>query len=224
MKIYHQVVSVGMVLVLFILSGCATGKLRKENESLKQEVARLTQVEQDYGDKLRETQGLSEQEKRQLEAEMELIEFQLNSRLEDQVQRNEVLIQKVKDLTVIKIGEESLFPSGEAYLTKKGTRVARELAKTLEQFPGFHVTVEGHTDPLPIGKSLKSKYFSNWELSTARATNLVRYLVYGLKMDPSRLSAAGYAQYRPIASNDTKKGRAQNRRIRIVVYKTVETK
>ena len=224
MKIFHQVVSLGLVLILIILSGCATGKLRKENESLKEEVARLTQIEQDYGDKLRETQNFSEEEKEQLRAEMQQMESQLNAQLEDLVQHNEVLVQKVQDLTVIEIGEEALFPSGQAYLTKKGTRVVRKLARALNPFPGYHVTVEGHTDPLPIGKNLKSKYFSNWELSTARATNLVRYLVYGLKMDPSRLSAVGYAHYRPIASNDTKKGRAQNRRIRIVVYKTVETK
>ncbi|HEY5649486.1 MAG TPA: OmpA family protein, partial [Nitrospiria bacterium] len=79
-----------------------------------------------------------------------------------------------------------------------------------------------HTDSRPIGESLKKTFPSNWELSTARATNVIKYMVYAMKLDPARLQAVGYAQFRPIASNDTAAGRAKNRRIRMVVFKAAE--
>ena len=147
---------------------------------------------------------------------------QLSADLESQIQQNNALVEQVQDLTVIEIGEGALFGSGDADLTPGGAGVIDDITGTLLQFPGYHVRVEGHTDSVPIGEDLKARFESNWELSTARATTVIRYMIYGLQMDPSRLSAVGYAQFRPAASNDTLQGRAQNRRIRVVVFQTVE--
>jgi chemotaxis protein MotB len=96
------------------------------------------------------------------------------------------------------------------------------IAEALEDYPAYHLRIEGHTDDKPVSKNLKTTFASNWELSTARATAVVRYMIYGLKVDPQRLSAVGYAQYRPAADNSTKEGRATNRRIRAVVFKEIE--
>ena len=77
--------------------------------------------------------------------------------------------------------------------------------------------VEGHTDNVPIRNALKAKFPSNWELSTARATSVVRFLQDQGGIDPSKLSATGLSYFRPVAANDTPEGREQNRRIEIVL-------
>ena len=81
--------------------------------------------------------------------------------------------------------------------------------------------IEGHTDNVPPGKSLRNKYPSNWELSTARATNVVRFLQESAGIDPATLEAVGMGEYHPIASNKTPQGRSQNRRIEIILFPRV---
>ena len=78
------------------------------------------------------------------------------------------------------------------------------------------IVVEGHTDNVGVGKSLQSIYPTNWELSTARATAVVRFLQDKAEINPERLSAVGFSYYKPIADNDTEDGRAQNRRIELI--------
>jgi len=207
---------------LLSLGGCgALKELRVENEDLKAEINRIEGVINDYSDDLDKIKNLSNQEKATLRSEMQQMRTKLRENLDEQIRKNEALVQKVKDLTIIEVGEEALFGSGQGDLTKKGAGVISNLVKTLNQYPGYHVRVEGHTDAIPIGENLKSKFQSNWELSTVRATTVVRYMIYGLNMDPNRLSAVGYAEYRPVVSNDTPQGRAKNRRIRLVVFKEI---
>jgi chemotaxis protein MotB len=79
------------------------------------------------------------------------------------------------------------------------------------------VEVQGHTDNVPITGALAKRFPTNWELSAARATNVVRFLQEQAKLDPTRLSASGYAEFRPKGPNDTAAGRRQNRRIEIVL-------
>jgi chemotaxis protein MotB len=111
----------------------------------------------------------------------------------------------------ITISDVLLFPAGGAAMTKDGIDIIRKLVNILEQF-SYHIKIAGHTDNIPIRTA---KYESNWELSASRACEVVRMLVeQGL--DPTLLSAAGYAEYRPIATNDTTSGRAQNRRVEII--------
>jgi chemotaxis protein MotB len=164
---------------------------------------------------------LSEQEKAKLRQEMEAMRQELNESLEQKAAEKNVLIEKLKDLTIIEIGEEKMFGSGLADLTKQGAGIVKRLVGVLNQYPGYQIRVEGHSDAVPVGASLKATYPSNWELSSARATSVVRYMIYGLKVAPERLSAVGYAHYRPIADNDTEEGKAKNRRIRLVVFKRV---
>lgn len=209
--------------LLFLVTGCAgMKKLETENASLKNQVSELEQVKKDYSDKLASSERHSEQEQARLRAEMAQLRADLNQKLEQQISEKNALVQKVDDLTVITLGESAMFGSGLADLTPSGTETINKIAETLNDYPGYHVRVEGHTDDRSIGKNLKPKFSSNWELSTARATAVVRYMIYGLKIAPERLSAAGYAQYRPASDNSTKEGRAMNRRIRVVIFKEMQ--
>lgn len=115
---------------------------------------------------------------------------------------------------VVSISSDSvLFDSGSAVLTSEGQLVLAGLADVLSRIPN-QVSVEGHTDNVPIATSA---YPSNWELSTARATSVLRYLVDRYGLSRARLSAAGYADQRPLAGNDTAAGRTRNRRVDIAV-------
>ncbi len=210
-------------LTLVFVWGCGGMKdLRMENEQLRAEIDQLRRIENDYGEQIRNAERLTESEKARLRSEMEGMRARLNANLQDQIAQNDALVEKVKDLTVIEIGEAALFSSGQAALSPGGNKVVRRMAEVFKRYPGYQVRVEGHTDSVPIGKNLKPQFPSNWELSTARATNVVRTMIDQVRLDPARLQAVGYAQYRPAASNDTAQGRAKNRRIRIVVFKSMQ--
>ena len=217
-KIYFLFV----LIIVPLLTGCGMKELRVENEQLKLEVDNLKQVERDYSYRLQSLEELSAKEKAQMREEMETMRNAFNKRLEQNVKVNNVLVQKIKDLTVIEIGEAEVFGSAQADLTKQGAGIIEELCGVLNDYPGYQVRVEGHTDSVPISGNLKSTFASNWELSTARATTVIRYMIYGLKVAPERLAAVGYAHYRPVGDNNTEEGRAKNRRMRMVVFKSIE--
>jgi chemotaxis protein MotB len=109
-----------------------------------------------------------------------------------------------------------LFKSGEATLTPEGEQVLRKLGGVLASVDKL-VEVSGHADNQPIESQRKQLFPTNWELSVARATNVVRFLQDKVGIKPRRLKAAGYGSYRPVASNATPAGRAKNRRIEILL-------
>jgi chemotaxis protein MotB len=114
---------------------------------------------------------------------------------------------------VISLPEAGSFPAGRAELSAQARNVMLDLAEQLRGLPNL-IRVEGHTDDVPIHTP---QFASNWELSTARATTVVQYLIEAGGLDPARLGAAGYAEYRPRLSNDSADARARNRRVDIVV-------
>lgn len=114
---------------------------------------------------------------------------------------------------VISLPETGSFPPGRAELSAAVRRVMRGLAGPLGPLPNL-IRVEGHTDDVPIHTPV---FASNWELSTARATRVVQFLIDDGAIAPSRLAAAGYAEYRPRLANDSPESRARNRRVDIVV-------
>ena len=114
---------------------------------------------------------------------------------------------------VLSLAEAGSFAAGRADLTAEATRVMLTVAAALRGLPN-RIRVEGHTDAAPIRTSL---FASNWELSTARATRVVQLLIEQGGLDPSRLSAAGYAEYRPRVTGESAEARARNRRVDIVV-------
>ena len=114
---------------------------------------------------------------------------------------------------VIHISESAFFDAGKADLKPKARKALDLISVQLSKIPN-HIRVEGHTDNIPINTL---KYPSNWELSTARAAICLRYLIDYLNFPPDRISAVGYAEYRPITTNDTPEGRAKNRRVDMVI-------
>jgi chemotaxis protein MotB len=114
---------------------------------------------------------------------------------------------------VLSLEEAGSFPAGRADLTAEASRVMLTVADAVRDLPNL-IRVEGHTDDTPISTPL---FVSNWELSTARATRVVELLIGPGRVDPRRLSAAGYAEYRPRVANASAEARARNRRVDIVV-------
>lgn len=123
-----------------------------------------------------------------------------------------------KGLVLIVVGD-LLFDSGKATIRREAYPVLDKVGFFLkENVPDLNVGIEGHTDNQPIQHS---GWKSNWELSTARALSVLHYLVNQENISPKRLSAIGYGEYRPVASNDTKEGRQFNRRVEIVIMPKV---
>jgi chemotaxis protein MotB len=119
---------------------------------------------------------------------------------------------------VIRVSEPLFFRSGDASIPAEFLPTVDIVARALEKLP-HHIRVEGHSDNVPINTA---RFPSNWELSTARATTLVRYFLTQYRFTPDRLSATGYAEYQPVDTNRTQEGRLQNRRVDFVVLNARE--
>jgi chemotaxis protein MotB len=117
-------------------------------------------------------------------------------------------------LLYVSLPESLLFPSGSATLGSKSKSALSPLASVLNNYPNVQIYVVGHTDTLKIHNA---KFFDNWSLSTERANSIVRVLKDSYGVNPGRLLAGGRSKYNPVASNDTKEGRALNRRIQIIL-------
>jgi chemotaxis protein MotB len=114
---------------------------------------------------------------------------------------------------VISLKEAGLFDSGSAYIKVSSYPMLAKVAESISMYNN-NIRVEGYTDNVPMSSR---EFKSNWELSTARATNLLHHLITFYRIDPERISATGYGQYHPVADNGTEEGRAQNRRVNIVM-------
>lgn len=130
----------------------------------------------------------------------------------DLVIKDEVIIRKHEDWLEVEIKNDVLFPSGSATLTSKANDIVLKLGGTLAGIPN-PIFVEGHTDNVPISRVI---FPSNWELSTARASAVIRLLAAG-GISPTQLTALGFGEYRPTQSNETAEGRAANRRVMLAI-------
>jgi chemotaxis protein MotB len=141
------------------------------------------------------------------------VKKELEQVLGDELRRHEIEMRVVPDGLVVSLHEVGFFKSGDARPLPEAKPVLTHIAQVLAD-RGYEIRVEGHTDDVPIHNS---EYKSNWELSTARATQVVLMMVEKCGFRPDRVSAAGYAQFRPIASNNTEAGRRRNRRVDLVI-------
>jgi len=133
------------------------------------------------------------------------------------LEANQVGIKREKQRLVLQLSNRILFDSGSAALKPAGLEVLRRVGNIIKsRITTLDVQIGGHTDNVPIA-SRHGLLSTNWGLSAARAVNVVRFLEQEVGLDPGRLQAVGYGEHRPIASNDTKEGRALNRRIEIVL-------
>jgi len=133
--------------------------------------------------------------------------------LKNEIDAGQVKIARLAGLTTVRLEDKILFGSSKATIKESGLGVLRKIGEALQQIKDKHIQVQGHTDSRPLRWELQGKYPTNWELSAARAATIVRYLIDEVGIDPARLSAAGYAFYQPLASNDTPEGQQENRRV-----------
>jgi chemotaxis protein MotB len=149
----------------------------------------------------------------------------VKERLEEEIKKlagTDALEKKISVITdergiVIRVLDEAFFDLGKADLKQGAKRTLDTIAPVIAAVDN-PLRVEGHTDDIPIATS---EFRSNWELSVRRATEVVRYLVEKHDLTPRRISAVGYAEYHPVAPNDTAENRSRNRRIEIIVSKSL---
>lgn len=147
---------------------------------------------------------------------------QLVGALEEEIKRGELTISNLEGQLSVNLLNKILFDSGKTVIKKEGQKVLKTLGDVLSKFPDKALQIAGHTDNVQISERLRERYPSNWELSTARANSVVHFLQDKVGLLGGRMIAAGYSEYQPVASNEEAEGRAQNRRIQILLvpYKT----
>jgi chemotaxis protein MotB len=145
--------------------------------------------------------------------DLSTLQDQLREALRKEIALHEVALRRETDGLVVSLQDFGFFDSGSATIKPDSLSAIDRIASILA-IRTYRLRIEGHTDNAPIHTAQMA---SNWELSTARATALVRVLIMDHNFAPTRLSAAGYAEYHPIASNATAQGRGQNRRVDIVI-------
>jgi len=147
---------------------------------------------------------------------------QVKKQMDQYIDQNELSEQLSTEMTddglLIRIKEKALFPSGSAELAGQAQSIGPVVAGLLATIPE-RVIISGHTDNIPINSA---QYPSNWELSSQRALNFMKYLLsINAKLAPQRFSAIGYSEYRPIADNKTEEGRTKNRRVEILIARNL---
>src|SRR5688572_22151452 len=168
--------------------------LEQEKARLKAEEAEKVRLEQERAAKEAEIQRLTQ------------THADLTKSLQAEIAKGDIRIKQVRDRLTINMVDRVLFDSGQGQVKPAGLRVLKQVSDILKNVTDKQIRIEGHTDNVPIGTKLKSRFQSNWELSTARATSVVRYLIEAGGVDRAHLSAVGYADMRPVAGNDTEEG------------------
>lgn len=198
------------ILLTMVVSGCSITiqkgrrsdieKIQSLNHEIEALNARLAQLEQAKEDEISE-----------LDKAKKLLEKQLQK----EIGEKEVRLEMAERGLAIIFLAEVLFDSGKTEIKNDAMPVLDKVAKVLkENLGGREIGIEGHTDNEPIKYS---GWKSNWELSTARATSVLHYIVDERGIEPENVSAIGRGEYKPVDSNDTPEGRRQNRRVEIVV-------
>jgi chemotaxis protein MotB len=178
------------------------GRLIEANEALRLE------LQQEKLAVLQKDEKISDLEKTRREIE---------SNLKEQIAQKDIKIEEIEGRLKVTFVDKILFDSGSVVIKDKGREALLRLAESFRNNPDQNIIVEGHTDDMKIGATLQQRFPTNWELSTARATAVVRFLQEKGGIAPERLTASGFSFYKPVAANDTEEGRSQNRRIEIIM-------
>ncbi|MBL8919913.1 MAG: OmpA family protein [Myxococcaceae bacterium] len=166
------------------------------------------------------TAALADLEKRRAEAEARVQEFRsLLARFRSLIDAGKLKVRIVDGRMVVVLATDVLFGSGSATLSKDGKAAIVEVAQVLASIPNRAFQVEGHTDSVPIASA---QFPSNWELASARAITVTKAMV-DAGLPPGRVSAASYAEHKPVAPNDTQESKALNRRIEITIVPDLST-
>ena len=194
------------------------GQLVARLQALGQDVEGLRAERTTLTDSLAETQrALDELRAREAAQQARLATFRaMLERFRAMIDSGRLRVRVVRNRMVVELPDNVLFDSGQAQLKPEGETTLTEVGQILATITDRQFQVAGHTDSVP-----SRRWASNWELSTARAVSVARFLI-GLGMSGERLSAAGYSDTQPIDTNDTDEGRAHNRRIEIVLVPNLD--
>ena len=173
-------------------------ELKDENSGLKADIAELQRVKEE---KVKEVSGTYEK---------------LLDNMKNEIAKGQVTISELKGKLTVNMEAAILFDSGRADVKPDGLDILNKMVETLKNVSDKAIRVEGHTDTVQITGVLARTFPTNWELSAARAINVAKFLQQR-GIDPRNLSATAFAEYKPVADNDTKEGRVRNRRIEITL-------
>lgn len=225
------------LVTLFAAAGCVSqGEFDKLQSEKNQEIASLqssrSALEQQVRNLESQRAGLEKQrdsltqqvaaleaQRAQLQASERQVEARYDSllaNLSEEVKKGQLQVRQLKGMLTVDVAEQLFFDSGRATLKDTGKQILQKVAESLKGYEDKAIRIVGHTDNVPITKGLQKVFPSNWELSAARATTVVRFL-QDAGIAPERLVATGRAEYAPVAPNDSAEGRQKNRRIEITL-------
>lgn len=225
-------IPIGMAVLAaaLISSGCTTtgdfkkmqaskddeiAKLQQRNTSLEKDNSALKQQNTATQDKVsslekQQSELLAANQQRQQQYDA------LVHNLSKEVEQGQLQVRQYQNMLSVDLAEQIFFDSGHAELKTGGKKVLEKVGDALKGYENKVIRVVGHTDNVPVAKSLQGTFPTNWELSVARATNVVRFL-QEVGIPPERMVVSGRGEYDPVATNDTAEGRQKNRRIEILL-------
>ena len=233
----HRHFSSAALVTLFAATGCVTqGEFDKLQSEKNQEIASLQSSRSALEQQVRTLEGQRESLEKQrdtlsqqvaaLEAQrarLQASEKQTEGRydallanLSEEVRKGQLQVRQLEGMLTVDVAEQLFFDSGRAALKDSGKQILGKVAESLKGYEDKAIRIVGHTDNVPISGGLQKVFPSNWELSAARATTVVRFL-QDAGIAPERLVATGRAEYAPVAPNDSTEGRQKNRRIEITL-------
>ena len=226
-------IGIAVLAAAFFMSGCvSTGTFEKmqagKNEEIKALQQQKTALEQDNAALKQDNAALKEQNASHMQqnaviqekvGSLEQQQKQYNALVQGlatEVQKGQLQVRQYQNMLTVDLSEQIFFDSGRATLKPGGKQVLKKVADAIQAYENKIIRVVGYTDNVPVAKALQGKYPTNWELSVARATTVVRFL-QDAGIPPERMVASGRGEYSPVASNDTLEGREKNRRIEIML-------
>ena len=237
-------IGIAVLSLAFISSGCvSTDTLKKMEAGKNEEIMALQQqraeLEKQSAElaqqksKLEQQSAALEQQNTAIQQQVSILEQQkaallaasqqrqqqydaLVQGLSKEVEQGQLQVRQYQNMLAVDLAEQIFFDSGRATLKAGGKDVLKKVGEALKGYENKVIRVVGHTDNVPLAKSLQGMFPTNWELSVARATNVVRYL-QDVGIPPERMVASGRGEYDPVATNDTAEGRQKNRRIEIML-------
>ena len=184
-------------------------KLQSENKGLLESIEGLKlELKQEK---------MAVQQKEEKISEIDRTRQEIETSLKKQILQKDIKIEEFEGKLKVTFVDKILFDSGSVTIKQIGQEVLLRLADSFRDNEAQNLVIEGHTDDVQIGSVLQERFPTNWELSTARATAVVRFFQEKGDIEPERLTASGFSFYRPVDSNETEEGRKQNRRIEIIL-------
>ena len=235
---FQKLLFIALCLSLILVSACVSKKeyvaletksnqtqaqLEQEIGDLRAQVSKLTTENNRHLDTIEGLKTELEQEKHAVKqkerevSELDKTRQEIESSLKEQIAQKNIKLEEIEGKLKVTFVDKILFDSGSVMIKPKGQEVLLKLADSFRDNKDQNIAVEGHTDDVQIGSALMDRFPTNWELSTARSTAVVRFLQEKGNIAPERLTASGYSYFRPVATNETPEGRKQNRRIEIIL-------